>query len=138
MSVESYRESPGKFDSRTLNRTTLERWTGRRIGSTLPYVTLQVLTTVDTAWARPPRKLTFLLMRASRFCHQHSLRRDESDKGGREKTPTRKHGETRGSDSAQATYERAPCQRDLTRFKLEQPKETTSFTNHRRTCETFS
>ena len=29
MSVESYRESPGKFDSRTLNRTTLNRWTGR-------------------------------------------------------------------------------------------------------------
>ena len=29
MSVESYRESPGKFDSRTLNRKTLNRWTGR-------------------------------------------------------------------------------------------------------------
>ena len=29
MSVEFYRESPGKFDSRTLNRTTLSRWTGR-------------------------------------------------------------------------------------------------------------
>ena len=29
MSVEFYRESPGKFDSRTLNRTTLNRWTGR-------------------------------------------------------------------------------------------------------------
>ena len=30
MSVEFYRESPGKFDSRTLNRKTLDRWTGRR------------------------------------------------------------------------------------------------------------
>ena len=29
MSVEFYRESPGKFDSRTLNRKTLDRWTGR-------------------------------------------------------------------------------------------------------------
>ena len=29
MSVESYRESPGKFDSRTLNRKTRNRWTGR-------------------------------------------------------------------------------------------------------------
>ena len=29
MSVECYRESPGKFDSRTLNRKTHNRWTGR-------------------------------------------------------------------------------------------------------------
>ena len=29
MSVEFDRESPGKFDSRTLNRETLNRWTGR-------------------------------------------------------------------------------------------------------------
>ena len=29
MSVESYRGSPGKFDSRTLNMKTLNRWTGR-------------------------------------------------------------------------------------------------------------
>ena len=29
MSVEFYRESPGKFDSRTLNRKTLKRWTRR-------------------------------------------------------------------------------------------------------------
>ena len=29
MSVESYRESPGKFDSRTLSRKTPSRWTGR-------------------------------------------------------------------------------------------------------------
>ena len=29
MSVEFYRESPGKFDSRTLSRETLNRWTGR-------------------------------------------------------------------------------------------------------------
>ena len=29
MSAESYRESPGKFDSRTLSRETLSRWTGR-------------------------------------------------------------------------------------------------------------
>ena len=29
MSVEFYSESPGKFDSRTLHRKTLNRWTGR-------------------------------------------------------------------------------------------------------------
>ena len=29
MSVEFHRESPGKFDSGTLNRETLNRWTGR-------------------------------------------------------------------------------------------------------------
>ena len=29
MSVEFDRGSPGKFDSRTLNRNTLSRWTGR-------------------------------------------------------------------------------------------------------------
>ena len=29
MSVEIHRESPGKFNSRTLNRKTLSRWTGR-------------------------------------------------------------------------------------------------------------
>ena len=29
MPVEFYRESPGKFDSRTLNTKTLSRWTGR-------------------------------------------------------------------------------------------------------------
>ena len=31
MSVEFYRESPGMFDSRTLNRETLSRWTGRTL-----------------------------------------------------------------------------------------------------------
>ena len=31
MSVLFYRESPGKFDSRTLSRETLSRWTGRII-----------------------------------------------------------------------------------------------------------
>ena len=31
MSVESYRESPGKFDSRTLSREALSRWTGRTL-----------------------------------------------------------------------------------------------------------
>ena len=31
MSVEFQRESPGEFDSRTLNRGTLNRWTGRNI-----------------------------------------------------------------------------------------------------------
>ena len=31
MSVEFYRESPGKFASRTLSRETLSRWTGRII-----------------------------------------------------------------------------------------------------------
>ena len=29
MSVEFDRGSPGKFDSRTLNRESLDRWTGR-------------------------------------------------------------------------------------------------------------
>ena len=29
MSIEFDRGSPGKFDSRTLNRKTLHRWTGR-------------------------------------------------------------------------------------------------------------
>ena len=35
MSVALYRESPGKFDSRTLNRKTLDRWTGRNVAMTL-------------------------------------------------------------------------------------------------------
>ena len=30
MSVEFYTGSPGKFDSRTLSRKTLNRWTGRK------------------------------------------------------------------------------------------------------------
>ena len=34
MSVEFCRGSPGKFDSRTLNRETLDRWTGRRVWRT--------------------------------------------------------------------------------------------------------
>ena len=29
MSVKFYRESPGKFDSITFNRKTINRWTGR-------------------------------------------------------------------------------------------------------------
>ena len=33
MSVEFDRGSPGKFDSRTLNRKTLNRWTGRTVSS---------------------------------------------------------------------------------------------------------
>ena len=36
MSVEFYSESPGKFDSRTLNRETLSSWTGRSIGRPAP------------------------------------------------------------------------------------------------------
>ena len=36
MSVEFYRESPGKFDSRTLNRKTLSRWNGRSCRSRFP------------------------------------------------------------------------------------------------------
>ena len=31
MSVEFYRESPGKFDSRTLDRKTVDRWTWRSL-----------------------------------------------------------------------------------------------------------
>ena len=34
MSVEFDRGSPGKFDSRTLNRKTLNRWTGRTAADT--------------------------------------------------------------------------------------------------------
>ena len=33
MSVEFDRGSPGKFDSRTLSRETLGRWTGRILGT---------------------------------------------------------------------------------------------------------
>ena len=36
MSVDFYRESPGKSDSRTLNRTTFSRWTGRNRPSATP------------------------------------------------------------------------------------------------------
>ena len=36
MSVESYRGSPGKFDSMTLSRTTLNRWTGRSLVEGVP------------------------------------------------------------------------------------------------------
>ena len=35
MSVEFHRKSPGKFDSRTLNRETLSRWTGRTVHASL-------------------------------------------------------------------------------------------------------
>ena len=41
MSVEFDRESPGKFDSRTLNRKTLSRWTGRRL--CIPNLRTQIL-----------------------------------------------------------------------------------------------
>ena len=41
MSVEFDRGSPGKFDSRTLNRKTLNRWTGRKMGK-LKWVTRSV------------------------------------------------------------------------------------------------
>ena len=37
MSVEFYRESPGKFDSRTLNRETLSRLTGRTFMSMVAF-----------------------------------------------------------------------------------------------------
>ena len=40
MSVEFYRESPGKFDSMNLNMKTLNRWTGRIIS---PFVKLLIL-----------------------------------------------------------------------------------------------
>ena len=36
MSVEFYRGSPGSFDSRTPNRTTLNRWTGRTVNTAQP------------------------------------------------------------------------------------------------------
>ena len=35
MSIEFDRGSPGKFDSRTLSRKTLSRWTGRTSNATL-------------------------------------------------------------------------------------------------------
>ena len=40
MSVEIYRESPRKFYSRTLNRTTLNRWTGRTPGTAIVFLQL--------------------------------------------------------------------------------------------------
>ena len=39
MSVEFYRESPGKFDSGTLSRETLGRWTGRKLGQPNTFLT---------------------------------------------------------------------------------------------------
>ena len=40
MSVELYRESPGKFDSRTPSRKTLNRWTGRISSSVVVIITI--------------------------------------------------------------------------------------------------
>ena len=37
MSVEFDRESPEKFDSRTLSRETLSRWTGRKQWTTVTW-----------------------------------------------------------------------------------------------------
>ena len=37
MSVESYRESPGKLDSRILSRETLSMWTGRIVYVSLSF-----------------------------------------------------------------------------------------------------
>ena len=39
MSVEFYRESPGKFDSRTLSRKSLNRWTGRIVSMCMMSIT---------------------------------------------------------------------------------------------------
>ena len=36
MSVEFDRETPGKFDSRTLSKETLSRWTGRNLLCVVP------------------------------------------------------------------------------------------------------
>ena len=47
MSVEFYRESPRKFDSRTLNRKTLNRWTGRTINSGTNSATTTTTTTTN-------------------------------------------------------------------------------------------
>ena len=44
MSVEFYRGSPGKFDSRTLSRETLSRWTGRTRCAKRSAVTVAVVT----------------------------------------------------------------------------------------------
>ena len=38
MSVEFYRGSPGKFDSRTLSREIISRWTGRSVSTPSSYV----------------------------------------------------------------------------------------------------
>ena len=43
MSVEFDRESPGKFDSRTLNRQTLSRWTGRSIITNTICITITII-----------------------------------------------------------------------------------------------
>ena len=42
MSVEFYRESPGKSDSRTLSRETLSRWTGRIIIFVISGITVTI------------------------------------------------------------------------------------------------
>ena len=46
MSVQFYRGSPGKFDSRTLSRETLSRWTGRIIITTTTTITITITTTI--------------------------------------------------------------------------------------------
>ena len=47
MSVEFYRGSPGKLDSRTLSRKTLSRWTGR----TSPSITVNFQTKNLQIWS---------------------------------------------------------------------------------------
>ena len=46
MSVEFDRGSPGKFDSRTLNRKTLSRWTGRMTTTTTTTTTTIMITMI--------------------------------------------------------------------------------------------
>ena len=54
MSVELYRGSPGKFDSRTLDRKTPNRWTGRTPGTEdgTPEIDTSEIT-VDCQWHVP-------------------------------------------------------------------------------------
>ena len=61
MSFECYRESPGKFDSRTLNRKTLNRWTGRN-------GRLTTFTWCD-AFGSFPMRWSFVDMRSFKYNH---------------------------------------------------------------------
>ena len=65
MSVEIYRESPGKFDSRTLNRTTLNRWTGRICCCVYSFVSFVVL----ARWTFCNRLLSNLIVSLSLYIY---------------------------------------------------------------------
>ena len=53
MPVEFDRGSPGKFDSRTLNRKTLNRWTGRKASSKSGSTVYFTYTVADVMYTTP-------------------------------------------------------------------------------------